>query len=194
MAARELSALDAQLAARRTFPERFAAGTPDPASAERIGEFLAEVWGDEYTYSVECRSQVCRLDVEGLSMEWMQSLQEEGARQAMFEGASFGMETYVAVAGEAQRRGSFLYRLIEHRIRKSDRVAACRAAVGAIGDMTAHLDISADEQLVASYSSSLSDSELDSCLRESVDHELAEIPVPYDTVLAPWYRDLVLYP
>lgn len=186
VAARELNAVSRKIEAKLQPDERFERGTPDSVSPERLRPFLSEIFGSKYKYTFECRSHVCELNVNGDDFDWMQPLQEEGSRRALFDGASFsGQRAYLVMMEEARSRGWVLAQQVLQWIYESGEIARCRPKdppPQGLGDLSVSIDVDADDHLIAAYSGALADIDVGACVRTALDAELARIPVPPDTV------------
>lgn len=193
LAARELADTHRAIDSKLRLDERFAKGTPDPASTERLRPFLAEVFGDDYKYSYECRSHVCELTVAGSDRSWMSPFQDEAGRRALFDGATFGGEhDYVLVMEEARSRGWLLVMTILEWLYESDAIARCRPQSPPPHDLSVQFDIDPDERLSASYSGALATTDVGACVRAVIDAELARVPIPPDTIW-PMEEDVAVF-
>jgi hypothetical protein len=182
LAARELADTNRVINAKLRLDERYAKGTPDPVSTERLRPFLAEVFGDDYKYSFEYRSHVCELNVDGFDRGWMAPLQEEGGRRAMFDGEMFGDRAYLLLMEEARSRGSLLAMPLLQWLYESDAMAHCRPQSPPPYDLGVRFDLDPDERMTAVYSGALATTQVGTCVRAAIEAELTQIQVPPDTV------------
>jgi hypothetical protein len=185
------SALDAE--------ERFPRGRPDPYSEVRLANFIDEVFAD-LTYTIECRSRICKLMVEEDVATWTRAFQEEAGERALTDSQIWvGADGphFIELAEEARSRGILLSRRISRRIRESTSVAYCRRRFPLAGDLFVAVDLDGADRYAVTLRGSLVGTELANCVRMAVEAELAEltqIAIPPDTVLDDHHREFQIVP
>lgn len=170
------------LEAKMTLEERFAQGGPDASSEARLADFLDDIFDGELSYAVECRTRVCKLEVEGDDFSWMDGFQAYAVQRALFDASAYGGPVaYVSFREEEIRRGVLLRRRVISQLHASSAVIRCRKSPP-VGDLRLVIDVTDGPAFETSYIGTLVGTVTEACFRTAIDHELGTIDISRDTV------------
>jgi hypothetical protein len=181
---------------------RFDTGSPDPRAADRLRPELQRIFdtdGGTLDWTVECRSQVCRLHLiaaSGAERDWMAKLQGDDSIRRMSTGMSFqsGAPTNDPITGQAlseeeaylrlgpeqedTRSGLDIARQLVERFRSSDAVRACTNGFQISGTLEARIVLEEAGRFSYRFGGTLGTTPAGRCIAERLQEMASTVALP----------------
>jgi hypothetical protein len=181
---------------------RFDTGRPDPRAADRLRPQLQRIFetdGGTLHWTVECRSQVCKLHLisaAGAERDWSAKLQADDSIRRMRKGMSFHAgaptndpltgealfeeEAYVSLGPEQEdtRSGLDIGRQLVERFRSSDAVRACTNGFRISGTLEARIDVEEAGRFSYRFGGTLGATPAGRCIAERLQEMASTVALP----------------
>ncbi len=181
---------------------RFDTGSPDPRAADRLRPELQRIFdtdGGTLHWTVECRSQVCRLHLiaaMGAERDWSAKLQRDDSIRRMSTGMSFqsGAPTNDPITGEAlfeeeayvrlgpeyedARSGLDIGRELVERFRSSDAIRACTNGFQIAGTLDARIIVEEGGRFSYRFGGTLGTTPAGRCIAERLQEMASTVALP----------------